>query len=78
MLRIDQAAAYRIRVQGALDSRYSEFLGGLTITHELGEASSTVTVLSGRLLDQAALFGVLDQLYNMRFPLLSVEYKPEP
>ena len=32
-----------------------------------------VTILSGRLLDQAGLLGVLNTLYDLRLPLLSVE-----
>ena len=34
----------------------------------------SVITLTGRLADQAALFGALNALYNMRMPLLSVEY----
>jgi hypothetical protein len=75
-LRIDQSAIYTIRIQGALDSSYSDFLNGLAVTHEFSDENGTVTILSGQLLDQAALIGVLDHLYNMRFPLLSVEYRP--
>ena len=32
---------------------------------------------TGQLLDQAALFGVLNSLYDRRLPLLLVEYVPE-
>jgi hypothetical protein len=35
-----------------------------------------VTTLTGELLDQAALMGVLDHLYNLLLPLISVECAP--
>ena len=34
---------------------------------------SLVTVLTGQVMDQAELFGTLNRLYNLGFPLLSVE-----
>jgi hypothetical protein len=65
-------ATYQIRVQGILDDRWSNRLGGVTIT--TGQTSEApVTSLSGRLVDQAALLGVLNTLHDLRLPLLSVE-----
>src|SRR4051812_47446467 len=46
---------YEIRVEGHLDLQWSEWLDGLTISHD-GEGNS---VLRGRIVDQAALHGVL-------------------
>jgi hypothetical protein len=66
-------ATYHIRVQGILDERWSDRLGGMTI-HATGHEDETpVTSLEGRLLDQAALCGVLNTLHDLRLPLLSVE-----
>jgi len=67
-------AKYRIRVKGHLDPTCSERLGGMTITTS-GEADeATMTTLVGRLLDQAALLGVLNTLYDYyHCLLLSVE-----
>ena len=66
-------AVYRIRVQGELDESWSERLGGMTITVEQNEDHLPVTTLKGTLMDQAALSGVLNTLYELRLPLLSVE-----
>jgi hypothetical protein len=41
-------------------------------TEEAGQ--KPVTALTGQLADQAPLFGILNGLYNMRLPLLSVEW----
>jgi hypothetical protein len=60
-------------VQGFLDESRSEKLGGLSITTSSQEAQGRVTVLVGRLMDQAELFGVLNTLYDPHLTLLSVE-----
>ena len=59
-LLIDQSAIYCIRV------------GGLEITPS-GKEKKAVTTLSGPIIDQAALIGVIKALYDLHFPLLSVE-----
>ena len=72
-LKIDQPATYRIQVAGYLDENWSTRLGGLTIRIDNQNDDKLITTLSGALIDQAALFGVLKALYDMRLPLLSVE-----
>jgi hypothetical protein len=72
-LTIDGPATYCIRVVGYLDKNWSDRLGGLKINPVSQEGKKAVTTLSGQLTDQAALFGVLNALYDMRLPLLSVE-----
>lgn len=72
-LTVDRPATYRIQVVGYLDQNWSTRLGGLAIHPSGKEQTRTVTTLSGPLIDQAALFGVLKALYDMRLPLLSVE-----
>jgi hypothetical protein len=72
-LSVDKPAAYCIRVFGYLDEFWSERLGGMAITSSCQAGGGTVTILSGAMIDQAALFGVLKALYDMRLPLISVE-----
>ena len=69
----DQPGVYAIHIAGRLDTSWSDCLGGLTITFE-EEDDSPVTALIGWLPDQAALVGVLNALYNARYPLLFVRY----
>ena len=76
-LRLHDSAFYHIRVQGQLDECWSDYCGGLTIRVEKEAGKSPVTVLTGQVLDQAALFGVLNFLYDNRLPLLSVEWVAE-
>ena len=76
-LAVHQPAYYRIRVQGALDESYCDLSGGMKIRVEYELAKHPVTTLTGQLLDQAALMGLLSSLYDRRLPLLLVEYVPE-
>jgi hypothetical protein len=72
-IKVNTPVTYCIRVQGFLPSSMSDRLGGMTIVNEGQDAPPVVTILSGQLVDQAALFGVLMALYDMRLPLISVE-----
>jgi len=72
-LTLGTPATYRITIQGYLDSSWSDDFSGLVICNQVAEDGSSSTTLTGWLVDQAALFGVLDGLYGLGFPLLSVE-----
>ena len=69
----DLPAKYRIRVTGGVNESWSDRLGGMSITQSSQGEESMVTTLQGDLVDEAALFGVLKGLYDMRLPLISVE-----
>jgi hypothetical protein len=60
---------YEIRIQGHLDTEWSEWFYGMTITHECDGA----TILCGPLPDQAVLHSVLDRIQDMNLPLISVK-----
>jgi dTDP-4-dehydrorhamnose 3,5-epimerase-like enzyme len=70
----DRPGNYRIRVQGFLDKKWSERLGGFHITTSKTGDQKSVTVLKGQVSDQAELVGVLSTLYQRHLTLLSVEY----
>lgn len=72
-LRLETPSTYRIRVQGRVDNRWANRLGGMTVTAEASDDQAAVTILEGHLPDQAALSGVLNTLYEMHLPLLSVD-----
>jgi len=69
-----EPAVYRISIQGILDKNWSDYCGGMTIEHEGDPKRYAVTILMGRVADQSALIGVLNSLYDMGYPILSVEY----
>lgn len=72
-LKLGEAATYRIEVQGRLDENWSGRLGGMRIALSSEADRSSVTTLSGRVRDQAALMGVLNSLYELHLPILSVD-----
>ena len=59
---------YHIRVKGHLDLHWAEWFDGLTISHE----ANGETLLSGPVVDQAALYGTLLKLRSLNLSLLSV------
>ena len=74
-LTLDNPATYRICIRGDLDQISSNYLQGMTISAGLDEGRRPVTTLTGQLMDQAALLGVLNTLYSYyQLPLLSVEF----
>jgi hypothetical protein len=72
-LKLETPANYRIRVQGNLDNSWADRLGGMAITADTAGDKLPVTILVGHLADQAALSGILNTLYELHLPLLSVE-----
>ncbi len=67
-------STYRICINGHLDTSWSDRLSGMTIITVGGKNTLETTTLEGRLLDQAALTGVINTLYDLGIPLISVEY----
>jgi hypothetical protein len=63
---------YEIQVQGYLDPDWSDWFEGFTIRHGSAHDGSPLTILSGTVTDQSALSGILVQLFDLNFPLISV------
>jgi hypothetical protein len=59
---------YQIRVKGHLESRWAAWFDGMSLTHE----SDGTTNISGPIVDQAALHGLLHTLRDTGLPLVSV------
>ena len=59
---------YTIRVIGNVDTRWSDWFDGLTITN----VEPGVAVISGEIVDQAALHGTLNRVRDLNLALISV------
>lgn len=75
-LKFEEPATYRIRVTGHIADSLSDTLGGMVITRAFTEERRPMTILVGHLQDQAALSGILNELYELHLPLLTVESLP--
>jgi hypothetical protein len=64
----DQSQVYQIRIKGHLDSQWTDWFEGMTITLE----DNGETLLSGPVIDQAALHGLLKKVRDLGMPLISV------
>ena len=63
-----QTMVYQIRIKGHLGRGWTNWFGGLTITLE----ENGDTLLTGPVIDQAALYGLLKKVRDLGMPLLSV------
>lgn len=63
-----QPAVYQIRLGGHLDGQWTDWFEGLTIMPQ----NNGETLLTGPVVDQAALYGLLRKVRDLGIPLLSV------
>lgn len=73
VLTMGEPAIYQIKIRGNLEQNWSAKLGGLKLETTMETAE---TVLTGPLKDQAALSGVLNTLYDLHLPVISVVHLP--
>jgi hypothetical protein len=64
----DQVKTFQIRIQGHLSQQWTDWFAGLTIRVE----EDGNTLLSGPVVDQSALHGILKRIRDLGMPLLSV------
>jgi len=69
---MDSPYVYEIRVEGHLADRWSEWFEGLAICKQ----PNGETTLTGLVVDQAALFGVLIRIHDLNLVLISIARPP--
>ncbi len=63
---------YRIRVRGKLAAQWSDWLGGMAIAIETADNGAPEAVLTGPVVDQSALRGILNRLWDLNLTLIAV------
>ncbi len=63
-----QPIVYQIRVEGYLGCQWTEWFGGLTVRLE----DRGITLITGPVIDQAALYSLLKKVRDLGMPLVSV------
>ena len=63
-----QPMFYQIRIEGHLDDQWTDWFSGLSVSLE----ENGDTLLTGQVVDQAALYGLLKKVRDLGLPLVSV------
>ena len=64
---LDRPMVYQIRINGHLGPQWTDWFGGVTIALE----DNGDTLLTGPVVDQAALYGLLRKVRDLGMPLIS-------
>ena len=67
-------SSVEIIIQGHLDPAWADWLEGFTITH----APDDLTLITGKVSDQASLYGLIAKLRDLGLELISVHYGEAP
>ena len=63
---------YRIKVEGELDERWSDWFAGLAVTTESASVGTSITTITGAVADQATLRGILTKIWDLNLTLISI------
>jgi hypothetical protein len=70
--RSSAPAVYRIRMEGVLDEKWSDWFNGMGIAFERTGDGPPITTLTGAVADQAKLRGMLSKIWDLNLTLISV------
>lgn len=65
----NQPIKYIIRIKNHLDTRWERWFEGMTIT----PTEDGLTILTGDVVDQSALYGLLEKIYRLNLTLISFQ-----
>jgi hypothetical protein len=67
-------AQYRVRLQGVIERNWVDQLARMKVSYRNVGTAKARTILTGEVLDQAELMGLLNRLYGLGLPLVSVQW----
>jgi hypothetical protein len=63
---------YQIKIEGELPAAWSDWFNGLLAERDTGANGASTTTLTGPVVDQAALHGILDRIRDLNLKLIAV------
>jgi hypothetical protein len=72
-ITVDQPGIYRIKVQGRLSDGAIRRFDEMAVSIETKAAGVPITTLTGQIIDQAALHGIVARIRDLGLPLILVE-----
>ena len=69
---MDEITCYEICVQGHIPAHWADLFDGLTLQTSFASNGVPITALTGAIVDQSALSGLLIQISDMNLKLISV------
>jgi hypothetical protein len=64
-----QTTKYIIQIKNHIDSNWEQWFEGVTISH----TDEGMTILTGDVVDQSALYGLLEKIHNLNLTLISFQ-----
>ena len=71
-LALFEPARYQFIVVGHLDPQRATWFEGLNLVNDFGDDGTPITTITGKVLDQAMLHGLLTRIRDLGLPLLAV------
>jgi hypothetical protein len=71
--KMNQPMTYQIKIGGRLNDSWSSWFDNMVIAVERSDDGQPITVLTGKVSDQAALYGLLSRIRDLGLPLLLVQ-----
>ena len=68
----DKQEVYQIKLKGLVDEQWSDWFNGMTIMCESASDGSPITTLTGAVVDQARLRGILSKAWDLNLTLISL------
>jgi hypothetical protein len=74
--RGNEMTLYQIQLRGHLDTRWEVMFAGFSFEHQATLEGQPITLMTGQIIDQSALYGVIGRLRNLGVELISVQPHP--
>ncbi len=77
VIKFSGPASYTISIQGSLSEELLSYFEGIKVKSEKKSDTAIITTLECRIKDQSELSGIINTLYEWRYPILLVECEGE-